>query len=222
VLEFFWGNGGDVLEDGKLVIDSGENMEAAAFMRDLIGDLGITPPLVTTAMEEPTRHIFGNGRALFMRNWPYAWNIFNAERSPLRGKVGIAPLPSFPGKKSASTLGGWQLGVNRFSRQPEAAEKLVRFLTSPDVQKIAALTIGYKPTRRSVYQDTQLRTMQPFIVALHDIFMNARPRPVSPYYMMMTQVMQPEFSAIISGIRSPQAALTSARRQIEHILEADR
>ena len=221
VLEFFWGNGGDVLKEGRLVIDSRENMEAAAFMRNLIQS-GITPPLVTTAMEEPTRHIFGNGRALFMRNWPYVWNIYNAEGSPLRGKVGIAPLPSFPGKNPISTLGGWQLGVNRFSRNPEAAEKLVRFLSSPDVQKTAAITIGYKPTRRSVYQDAELRAMQPFIVSLHDIFMKARPRPVSPYYMMMTQVMQPEFSAIISGIRSPEAALASTRRQIEHILEADR
>lgn len=222
MLEFFWGNGGDVLKDGKLVIEGRENVDAAAFVRDLIARYGVTPPLVTTAMEEPTRHIFANGRALFMRNWPYAWTLLNAENSPLRGKVGIAPLPSFPPHESASALGGWQLGVNRYSKKPEAAERLVRFLTSPDVQKGAALSIGYKPTRRSVYQDRELRRLQPFIVSLHDIFMKARPRPVSPYYMMMTQVMQPEFSAIISGIRDPAEALASTHRQIEHILGAER
>jgi multiple sugar transport system substrate-binding protein len=222
VLEFFWSNGGDVMRGESLVVDSRENAEAAAFMRDLITRYGVTPPLVTTAMEEPTRHIFGNGRALFMRNWPYAWNVLNAEGSPIQGKVGIGPLPSFPPNDSASTLGGWQLGVNRFSKAPEAAERLVAFLTSSDVQKTAALRIGYKPTRRSIYRDPQLRSAQPFIASLEDIFMKARPRPVSPYYMMMTQVMQPEFSAIISGIRDPAAALASTRRQIEHILEADR
>lgn len=222
MLEFFWSNGGDVLRDDHLIIDSKENRDAAAFMRDLITTYGVTPPLVTTAMEEPTRHIFANGRALFMRNWPYAWTTLNAENSPVRGKVGIGPLPSFPPNESASTLGGWQLGLNRFSRRPESAERLVRFLTSPDVQKSAAMTIGYKPTRRSVYRDQELRNLQPFIMTLHDIFMKARPRPVSPYYMMMTQVMQPEFSAIVSGIRDPAESLTSTRRQIEHILEADR
>jgi multiple sugar transport system substrate-binding protein len=177
---------------------------------------------VTTAIEEPTRHIFGNGRALFLRNWPYAWNIFNADSSPVKGKVGIAALPAFPGHPSASTLGGWQLGVNRFSRHPGEAEKLVRFLTSPEVQKTMALTIGYKPTRTSVYQDRELKEKQPFITSLYDILMKAKPRPVSPYYMMMTQVMQPEFSAIITGIKTPQEGLRSAERQIRHILEAER
>jgi multiple sugar transport system substrate-binding protein len=220
VLEFFWGNGGDVLRQGKPVIDSRENNAAIAFMRDLISAFKVSPPLVTTTIEEGTRHIFGNGRALFMRNWPYAWNLFNAENSPVRGKVGVAPLPAFPNHDSASTLGGWQLGVNSFSKRAEAAAKLVRFLTSPDAQKTMALTIGYKPTRQSVYQDGELRARQPFIASLYDILMKARPRPVSPYYMMMTQVMQPEFSAIISGIRTPGDGLRSAQRQIEHILEA--
>jgi multiple sugar transport system substrate-binding protein len=112
--------------------------------------------------------------------------------------------------------------VNRFSKHPEAAERLVRFLTSPEVQKTLALTIGYKPTRKSVYQDRELKAMQPFIVSLYDIFMKARPRPVSPYYMMMSQVMQPEFSGILSGIKTPEAGLRSTRRQIEHILGAER
>jgi hypothetical protein len=40
--------------------------------------------------------------------------------------------------------------------------------------------------------------------------------------MMITQVMQPEFSAAISGIKTPEDALNSAQKQIEHILEAER
>lgn len=222
VLEYVWSNGGEVLQDGRCVIDSPENAEALRFVRDLIARYGVTPPLVTTSIEETTRHIFGGGRALFMRNWPYAWTVFQREGSPVRGKVGVAPLPSFPGRPSASTLGGWQLGVNRYSKRAEAAEKLVVFLTSPQTQKRLALTLGYKPTRKSLYADADLRREQPFIVGLYDIFMKARPRPVTPYYMMMTQVMQSEFSAAVSGIRPPEEALLSARRQIDHILGTER
>ncbi|MEW6052944.1 MAG: ABC transporter substrate-binding protein [Nitrospirota bacterium] len=222
VLEYFWGNGGDVLEDSRVVIDSPENIHALGFMRDLIVTSRVTPELVTTAIEEPTRHIFGNGKALFMRNWPYAWNIFEREGSPVRGKVGVGLLPSFRKGMSASTLGGWQLGINKYSKHPEAAEKLIRFLTSAEVQKTMALSIGYKPSRKSLYADKDLQREQPFIAALHEVFMKARPRPVSPYYMMMTQVMQPEFSAALSGIKSPADALESARKQIEHILGGER
>jgi len=221
VLEYLWSNGGDVLKDGKSVINSPEDIQALGFMRDLITKYKITPDLVTTSIEEPTRHIFGDGKAVFLRNWPYAWNIFENEGSLIKGKVGVSTLPSFPGHESASTLGGWQLGINKYSKHPEAAEKLIRFLTSENSQKRLALTIGYKPTLKSLYVDKDLISQQPFTVSLYDIFMKARPRPVSPYYMNMTQVMQSEFSAAISEIRTPKEALDSAQKQITHILEAE-
>ena len=218
VLEFLWSNGGGVIDKGKPVIDSPRNIEALGFMRDLFKKYGVTPPLVTTAIEEPTRNLFGDGKALFLRNWPYAWNLFEKEGSSIRGKVGVAALPSFPGHRSASTLGGWQLGVNRYSRHPEAAEKLIRYLVSPAVQKAMALTIGYKPARKVLYKDPDLVREQPFVASLYRIFMTARPRPVTPYYPMITQVLQPEFSAAITGIKTPEAALASAPKQVEHIM----
>jgi len=221
VLEYIWSNGGDVLKDGRPVINSPEDIQALGFMRDLITKYKVTPDLVTTSIEEPTRHIFGDGKAVFLRNWPYAWNIFENKNSSVKGKVGVSTLPSFPGHESASTLGGWQLGINKYSKHPEAAEKLIRFLTSADSQKRLALTIGYKPTRKSLYNDKDLIKEQPFTISLYDIFMKARPRPVSPFYMNMTQVMQSEFSAVISGIRTPKEALDSAQKQITHILEAE-
>ncbi|MDH5769486.1 MAG: ABC transporter substrate-binding protein, partial [Nitrospirota bacterium] len=180
VLEYFWSNGGDILEEEKLVLNSSENISALQFMRDLIVKYRVTPPLVITAIEEPTRHIFGNGKAVFMRNWPYALNIFEREGSAIKGKVGVSALPSFPGKESASTLGGWQLGINNNSRHPEEAERLIRFLTSPEVQKALALTVGYKPSRKSLYFDKDLIRVQPFLIQLHDIFMKVRSRPVTP------------------------------------------
>jgi multiple sugar transport system substrate-binding protein len=218
VLEYLWGNGGDVLRNGRPVLNSPENIEALAFLRDLIAVYRVTPQLVTTVMEEPTRHLFGDGKVLFMRNWPYAWNIFARDGSPVKGKVGVAPLPSFPGHASASTLGGWQLGINRFSRRPEAAETLVRFLTSASAQKELARTVGYKPSRTSLYRDPDLLREQPFMTSLAGILAAARPRPVTPYYMMITQVLQPGFSAVIAGTSTPAAAVASMQEQIVRIL----
>ena len=220
VLEFFWSNGGEVFRNNELVIDSTENRKALSFMHDLIAVYDVTPPLVLSSIEEPTRHIFGNGRALFMRNWPYAWNSFQQKGSPVRGKVGISPLPAFPGHESVSALGGWQLGVNRYSRHPDAAESLVRYLTSARIQKQLALTVGYNPTRKILYRDADLLRSQPLLADLYQVFINARPRPVTPYYMMLTDVLQPEFSAAVSGIKTSPEALDSAGKQIAHILGA--
>lgn len=220
-LEYCWSNGGMVLHDGEIEIGSSANRDALQFMRDLIVRYKVTPPLVTTATEETTRHLFGNGNALFMRNWPYAWKLFEQPGSRVRGLVGVSMLPSFPGREPAATLGGWQLGINRRSRHPAAAKKLIHFLTSPGAQKHLALNLGYKPARKSLYRDRDLIEQQPFMVSLYDIFMKARPRPVTPYYMMLSQVMQPAFSAVISGIESPEEALNAACTQMAYILKGE-
>jgi multiple sugar transport system substrate-binding protein len=221
VLEYMGSNGGRVFQKGRAVIDSPENQEALGFMRDLIVKYRVSPPLVTSAVEETTRNIFGNGGALFMRNWPYAWGLLQREGSPVRGKIGIAPLPFFPGGKSAPTLGGWQLGLNRHSRHPREAEKLLIFLASSSSQRFLALSVGYHPTRKSLYRDRDLADAQPLLPRLYGIFREAIPRPVTPYYLMITQVLQPEFSAALSGIKSPGQALRSARKQVEHIMGAE-
>ncbi len=220
VLEYFRSNGGKILDQGSVAIDSPENLEALRFMRDLIQKYEITPPLVTTAVEETTRHIFGNGRSIFMRNWPYAWSLFQREGSPVRGKIGISPLPAFPGGRSSPTLGGWQLGINRHTRHPREAEKLLTFLTSPSSQRALTLSVGYHPARISLYLDPELVQQRPLLPRLKGIFMEARPRPITPFYLMLSQVMQPEFSAALTGIRSPEKALGSARKQMEYILGA--
>ncbi|MGB7292366.1 MAG: ABC transporter substrate-binding protein [Thermodesulfobacteriota bacterium] len=220
-LEYIHSNGGDILKDGQLVIDSPENKEALGFMRDLIYKYHVTPVLVTTMIEEPTRHIFGKGKALFMRNWPYAWNIFQGDDSPVKGKIGVSILPAFPGHQSSPTLGGWHLGINAYSKHPEMAERFVEFLTSSEAQKTLSLTIGYKPTLKLLYKDPDLIRAQPFTTSLYDAFEHANPRPITPYYMMISQVIQPELSAVLSGIMEPEEALKAAGEQIEHILTVE-
>jgi multiple sugar transport system substrate-binding protein len=220
-LEYIHSNGGDILKDGQVVIDSTDNIQALGFMRDLIYKYHVTPALVTTMIEEPTRHIFGKGKALFMRNWPYAWNIFEADDSPVKGKVGVSILPAFPGHQSSPTLGGWHLGVNAYSKHPAQAERFVEFLTSYESQKTLSRAVGYKPTLKALYKDHDLIRAQPFTTSLYDAFQNASPRPVTPYYMMISQVIQSEFSAVVSGIKEPKEALKSARKQIEHILTVE-
>jgi predicted RNase H-like HicB family nuclease len=40
--------------------------------------------------------------------------------------------------------------------------------------------------------------------------------------MMITQVMQPEFSAVLSDIKTPEEALNSAQEQVKHILGVEK
>ncbi len=219
VLEYLWSHGGEVLSDGKVVIDSPENRAALKVMVDLVRTYRVTPELVTTTTEEPSREIFGRGKAVFMRNWPYAWRLLQQEGSPVKGKVGITVLPHFPRHRSAATLGGWQLAVNKHSKHPQAAEKFVAFMTSAKAQKHLGLTVGFQPTRRALYEDAELLAAQPALGELYNIFQHARPRPVSPYYVLLSQAMQSEFSAALAGVKTPDEALRALQSQMEEILK---
>ena len=41
-----------------------------------------------------------------------------------------------------------------------------------------------------------------------------------PYYLMISQILQPELSAVVTGLRRPEDAMQTAQRQIEHLLPA--
>jgi multiple sugar transport system substrate-binding protein len=114
-------------------------IEALTFLRGLVVS-GVSPPQTTSADEETVRTLFNEGRAVFMRNWPYAWSLLEREGSPVRGKVAFGPLPAQPEGVRAGTLGGWQIAVNRFvpewKRRP--AIELAAFLGSPEAEAIVA------------------------------------------------------------------------------------
>jgi multiple sugar transport system substrate-binding protein len=219
-LEYLHSNGGAVLEGDGVVLASRENRDALGFMADLVHRYHVTPASVTTMTEEPSRHVFGQGRAAFLRNWPYAWRLFQDPASRVHGKVGVAELPHFPGARSAPTLGGWQLAVNAASRHPEAGEALVRFMTAEPAQKRLAVAYGFQPSRMALYRDADLLAAQPFLGELERVFAAARPRPVTPQYVRVSQVLQAELSAAVSGLRPAGEALERAQRGIEEILHA--
>ena len=65
-----------------------------------------------------------------------------------------------------------------------------------------------------------LLAAQPFLGRLERAFANARPRPVTPRYVRVSQVLQGDFSAAVSGLSTPRAALEHAQQRIEEILDA--
>lgn len=219
-LEFIRGNGGDVLDSaGQPALASPATLHAVRFMRGLVED-GVTPPLVTTLNEEAARHIFQGGRAIFMRNWPYARPLLEQDGSAVAGRFGVTLIPHFSGAPSSPTMGGFHLGVNRNSPHQAEAVKFLRFMMRYEVQKKVLLHVGVLAAHREIYNDPEVMAALPHLRDLLPALEHVQPRPVTPYYLMISQILQPELSAAVAGIRSPEAAMESARRQIAHLLEA--
>ncbi len=219
VYEALWGHGGRALSaDGRVLLDDAPAREALSYLRGLIAR-GVSPATVTGFSEEESRRVFQEGRAVFMRNWPYAWSEAQKPDSPIRGKVGIAPLPTVSGEPGSGALGGWQLAVNAHvsPERRKLAARLIAHLTSPEANRVLALNYARNPPRPAVYQDPRLREEAPFIASLLPLVERAKPRPVTPYYNLISDVLQSEFSAAVAGLRTPEAALKRAQRQVDHL-----
>jgi multiple sugar transport system substrate-binding protein len=129
-------------------------------------------------------------------------------------------LPCFKGHDSASALGGWQFGINRYSRHPETAWQFIRFMTSAASQKILALESGLAPTRRSVYEDPLIQQKAPHLKAFLPAFERARPRSLSPVYPMISQELQRFFSRAIAEDKSDVPAMAEASSErIKRVVE---
>jgi multiple sugar transport system substrate-binding protein len=204
MLEYITGNLGHLVnpQSGAPAIAETPAVTAVRFVRERI--IGKTAPLGVLSYEEPeSLALFIQGKAVFHRNWPYAWEAANNPlRSRVAGKVGVTQLPHFSGAESHAALGGWQAGISAYSKNRELAWTFVRFLTSSRIQKHLALKAGLAPTRISLYDDAEILRACPQFRDMKPVFLSAVPRPVSPLYPALSNIMQRFFSKALSDSRT--------------------
>ena len=222
-LEYLGAFGGRIMaEDGRIVVDSPEAIRALTFMRGLLTS-GATPAEVLTWHEEESRFAFQNGNAAFMRNWPYAVTIMNVPRdSRVAGKFAVAPMPGGPGGSPTATLGGSALAINAFTAQPDASWKLVEFLSAPD-QMLERSRLGGYPPRRALYDDPRLADVLPIPLEMaRRIVERAAPRPATPIYSQLSELLQIDLHRALSGQVAPDRALQDAARAMNALVERTR
>lgn len=216
--------GGVIIEpDGTVSVN---NPQASAAMERAAGWVGvISPPGVTTYEEPDGLNVFATGNALFMRNWPYAWNASQDQGSAVAGRVGVASLPAGDGPDdgSAAALGGFALMVSRYSRHPEAAMEFVKYLTSPEVQRSYVIERGNLPTIASVYDDPAVAAVSEFVPRLRPIFEGgavARPSNVAgPFYNDVSIAYQATIHQILTGSLEADPALDDLAAELEFVLD---
>ncbi len=182
--------GGNIVDDkGNITINNPGAIKALKTAASWIGT--IAPQGVLNYAEEEARGVFQNGNAAFMRNWPYAWSLGNAKDSKISGKIGVSALPKGGADgQNAATLGGWQLAVSKYSKNPAIAADLVMYMTSAESQKYRAINGSYNPTIAALYKDKDVLAANPFFGDLYNVFTSAVPRPATA-----TGAKYPEVSA---------------------------
>ncbi|AOM82368.1 ABC transporter substrate-binding protein [Salisediminibacterium beveridgei] len=219
-VEFIASYGGAVLDENEnVVVNSPETVAAIEKMVEIV-ESDITPSNINNFMETETHNAFLNGDAVFARNWPYMQAMTeNEDESNIAGNSAFALLPAGD-DGSASGLGGWMTMINRNSNHPEEAWELMKFMSSYEGQKISAIEGGNAPTMRSLYDDEEVQDSAPLFAdpEFVETLENAVPRPVSPIYPQISDLMQIELSRALAGDISPEEAAENMEQAITDAL----
>ena len=212
--------GGSVVEaDGRIGVRNPKAAQALETAAAWVGS--ISPTAVLNYAEEESRGVFQAGHAVFMRNWPYAWALAQADGSMIRGKVGVAVLPRGDAQeRHAATLGGESLAVSRYSKHPELAANLVLHMTGAAVQKDRALRGSFNPTRPALYRDAEILRANPFMGELLGSFTNAVARPTAVTGARYNQVSHQFWNAahdVLAGRVEADVALTRLEQSLKRL-----
>jgi multiple sugar transport system substrate-binding protein len=217
-LELAFAAGGAVLsEDGRTSeFNSPENVEALQFMVDGI-ESGAAPRAVTTYMEEQARRAFEAGSVSVMRNWLYAYALGN-QAPKIKGKFEVIPFPAWDDGGRASVLGGHNMVISTYSDNPDATLKFIDYMTGEERMKRNAVKYSKPPVLEATYADADVKRAIPVSDELKQAVEQAKSRPVSPVYSLISQAIYKNVNQALSGQTSPEDAIRQADEEITRAL----
>jgi len=207
--------GGAVLDaDGKPSLLTPEAKAGMENLAKAYAD-GEIPKEAITFQEEESRQAFQDGKLLFLRNWPYVYNLATTEgSSKVKDVLGMTALPGKDGP-GASSLGGHSAAISVYSKNKATALDFLKFLTTEENQKFFATQGSLAPVLGKLYDDQELVAKLPYLPVLKTSIENAVPRPVTPFYPAVTKAIQENAYSAIKGEKTVDAALSDMQKSIE-------
>src|SRR3954447_6363175 len=171
-------------------------VKAAQIIKDVV-DSGRADPSLATFQEDQGKIAFASGKAAFELNWPYVYASARADAktSPVTKKVfenmGYAGWPGvYPNKPSRVSIGGANVGVSVYGRNPALSTKAALCMTQRKWQDAEAINEGLPPVMNASYDDPNVRKVYPLGDLLRQPIRDAVPRPETPAYSDVTLAVQ--------------------------------
>ncbi len=151
------------------------------------------------------------------------WNLGEfARRLPesLQHAWATAPLPG-PDGPGVSFAGGSSLVMFRGTKHPEAAWKLMSFLSRPEQQVRFWRLTGDLPARREAWSDSAL-TADPRTRAFGEQLLRTAPCPMVPEWEEIATRVWEQSDRAIRGVAPPDSVLSDLDRIVDQLLEKRR
>ena len=199
------GGGRIVEDDGTISVNNPRTVGAWSRAASWVGT--ISPPEVVGYREGEGQEVWRAGQAAFMRSWPY---VSQDRGSSVRGRFDMTAVPH-GSEGHAMVLGENALAVSRYSKHPDEAVALVKYLTRRDVQLDRSRMTALPPTLRDLYGDPEVLKASPYYTLLEKVFLgDAVSRPSSVTGQKYADVSRAYFRAVHSVLTRQQKAAAAA------------
>jgi multiple sugar transport system substrate-binding protein len=211
--------GGKVIGDnGDVDLPEGPAVKADEVIKKL-ADSSAADPAISNAKEDQARLQFQEGGSSFMVNYPFVFPSAKKEVPEIFKNMGVAPYPGVEeGQPAKVTLGGLNLGVSKFSKNPDLAFEAAMCLRNEENQKINAEVGGLPPTIEALYDSPEIKKAYPgFEKLMRETIDAGVPRPVTPAYSDISLTIQQTLHP--PGGQDPKAAIDKLRDRLNTVKE---
>lgn len=188
--------------------------KALQLLVDLVQKYKVTPEAVTSMTEVSSYEYFVRHNGLFLRGWTSYDRDFLMTPDQKR-LLRMAPLPHFKDGGPASTIGGWNLMVSKFSPKKEEAISFVKFLLRKESQEIIFTKGGFFPAVRALYEEEPYKKKFPELIEVSQMLAHGVHRPSHDKYTKYSEILAQYVSQAIRGRIDVEDALRQATKAIE-------
>jgi multiple sugar transport system substrate-binding protein len=228
-LPMFWAQGGELVDaDGRPVFGLPPNRErmikVLRFLRATI-QTGASPSSVVANndYQQLSSAAVSGGVAMFLGgNWQLR-ELESALPPAAFAKWAVTDMPQADPDTVSTGTGGWVwVTFAKDLVKRKAAIDFLRFVETP--ANVARISIATRqlPVRKSVYRDFPVFRENKWYALFGRILGNARARPAVPIYPTISEQLQLAIGAVVSGSKSPEAAVDDAFKAVRTIAERQR
>jgi multiple sugar transport system substrate-binding protein len=211
------GAGGRIVnEQGDVEVN--DTAKRAAEIESKLAKSPAAPPGMSTNREDQARIGFEEGRSDYEINYTFIYPSAAEVGEDFQKNIGWARYPrTDKDKPSRPPLGGFNIAVSEFSKNPDLAFEAAECLASPENQALSAELGGLPPTTESVYSNPKVEKAFPFADELRTSIDAAGPRPVTPAYSDISLAIQKTYHP--PDAVDPNGIVERLRDRIEKAVE---
>jgi multiple sugar transport system substrate-binding protein len=206
-LPFAWSGGATVMNDDQTewTIDTPEMAESIDYLNSFFEE-GLADSSPDTEAGSASADLVSGAVPMFLSG---PWDIPGLEATGGEGfadKFGVAQIPAPPGGESTSFAAGANLAVFENAENPDAAWKLIQWLSQPDIQVDWFETVNDLPAQQSAWEDPAL-TEDARVAVFGDQLQSVNIAPTLTSWTQVSAAADTEIEQIFRGGKSVEEAL---------------